>query len=363
MDWPILRWIFWGVSALCIIAAILPMWGLPHGAIRLFDFPRLIFAGLSVVAVAYGIAFAQWTPVNLVALGAAAVALAIQLVKIAPYTPLANKTSRQAGPHIDPERAFTVIACNVKQGNDNFDQVIDMIRSADPDIAVFMEVDHKWQEALTPCTSRYPHVLSCVLDNSYGILLIARTRMLSGETRFLTNEEIPSFHCCFELPSGDRFNLIALHPEPPVPNSDTVGRDAEISVVGRMVQGMELPVLVTGDLNDVAWSQTTDRFRKMTGFLDPRKGRGMFNSFHADYWFVRWPLDHLFHSPHFSIVTIERQPHVGSDHFPMLYGFVLDALEAEPDEGISSEQEEEVDGLIETGRARDERPVGTDWED
>ena len=88
-------------------------------------------------------------------------------------------------------------------------------------------------------------------------------------------------------------------------------------MVGRAVADLPEPVVVTGDLNDVAWSRNNYLFQNISGLLDPRVGRGFYHTFHAKIPFLRFPLDHLFHSNHFRLVEFRRLGYFGSDHFPV----------------------------------------------
>lgn len=85
----------------------------------------------------------------------------------------------------------------------------------------------------------------------------------------------------------------------------------------------QLPCIVFGDLNDVAWSHTTELFRKTSELLDPRRGRGFYSTFSAHHWYIRYPLDYIFCSKEFSLISMQRLPKNGSDHFATLTHLAL----------------------------------------
>ncbi|HKJ48803.1 MAG TPA: endonuclease/exonuclease/phosphatase family protein, partial [Christiangramia sp.] len=126
--------------------------------------------------------------------------------------------------------------------------------------------------------------------------------------------------------------------------SDTsTNRDAELLMLGRDIDPESESILVIGDLNDVAWSRTTRLFQKLSGLMDPRKGRGFFNTFHAGYFLLRWPLDHVFHTKDFTLVEIARERNIGSDHFPMYINLNYEPTAEVINEDTDEPAEEEKD--------------------
>ena len=219
-----------------------------------------------------------------------------------------------------------------------------LIREHQPDVFVTLESDAWWQEQLDTLEGSYRFSMKCPLDNLYGMHVYSKLPLEDGATQFLVDDDIPSMHAMVVLPNGLKVRVHFLHPAPPSPteHDESTERDAELLVVAKSVKGLETPVIVAGELNDVAWSTTTRLFRKISGLLDPRIGRGMFNTFHAGHWFLRWPLDHLFHSQHFTLSFIRRLPHFGSDHFPMLVELNYDQARGAGQHGLTADAKDQA---------------------
>lgn len=315
--------VFWTITVLTIIVTLASLlsW-IKHEAwwIRVLDFPRLQLSFLVALVLVLQVTLLDFeNPVPWLLVGLTVASLILQAWWIMPYSPLYPREVKPARDS-DPDNRLRVMTANVLTPNRNASDLLTMIRAKNPDIVVALETDEWWQEKLDSLEPDYPYSVKCPLDNLYGMLVYSRLPLHDERIQYLVQDKVPSVHALVELRSGNCIELHAIHPAPPSPteNDESTERDAELVVVGKTVAESGYPVIVTGDLNDVAWSATSLLFRKLSGLLDPRVGRGMFNTFHAEYWFLRWPLDHLFHSDDFTLVRMERLGAFGSDHFPIL---------------------------------------------
>jgi endonuclease/exonuclease/phosphatase (EEP) superfamily protein YafD len=232
---------------------------------------------------------------------------------------------------------------NVRMSNTHYSRFLQVVRDTDPDLLLINEPDHKWARALVSLDNSYPYCIKCPLDNTYGMMFFSKFRILEKEIRYLVEEGIPSFYAILELPSGKKFDFFTVHPQPPHLHKDTDTREAELLQVGQMARETGYASIVAGDLNDVAWSHTTNLFRKISGLLDPRIGRGFYNTYNALVPFFRYSLDHIFYDPAFRLLRMERLPKFGSDHFPMLLQLNYEPAEAAEHQVPVADPEEETE--------------------
>jgi endonuclease/exonuclease/phosphatase (EEP) superfamily protein YafD len=319
-------WLLYGL--LITVLSFIHLLRIEYWWVRIWDFPHTQLAVLAVIGLLGWTVFVQeysW-PHWLVPAGLS-VALIYQAWLFWPYTILhPRQVKRQGYPRGQNDQAqqdtntITLLTANVLMTNTQCPKVLDLAQKHQPDLIMILEASACWKQELSELEAHYSHRILYPQENTYGMLFYSKLPFKHHELRFLVEEDIPSIYVQLEMKSGQVVHFYGVHPQPPSPTEHyrSTERDAELVLVGREARKQTGPVLVAGDLNDVAWSHTTRLFQRLSGLLDPRVGRGLYSTFHANYFFLRWPLDHVFVSHHFRLRTLRRLPACGSDHFPIL---------------------------------------------
>jgi len=342
------------IACIFIGATLLPL--LKHEAwwIRIFDFPRTqIAAGGAAVIAFYSLLYEERGLASNLILLVLAACVAYQVSRMFPYTRFARKQVLGFREN-DPDRRIRVLVSNIYRKNRDYERFLKMVREKNPDVICILEPDEWWDRMLSPLGEEYPYSAKHHCNDGYGMFFYTRLKPRGMMTvDYLVEDYVPSVFAILELRSGEPVEFYCLHPNPPNPkySTDTTERDAELLIVGKRVKKSKKPALVAGDLNDVAWSYTTLLFQKISGMLDPRIGRGFFNTFHVKWPFLRFPLDHIFVTESFRYVKLETLPDIGSDHFPIFaeLSYEPERKEAqannkyEADAGDKKEAEEKIE--------------------
>lgn len=326
---------------MCLFAFV-TLFRVDHWIVRLYDFPKVQLLTLSLLGLFAGIVvfdfetIFQWTGMTTVSL-----AIFFHVKKILPYSSLYKKEVLRTTP-TSSSKCVSLMASNVLMSNIQYEKLLSRIQNYQPDILLALESNSDWEKALQPIESEYPFTVKIPQDNFYGMHLYSKLKLEDVKINYFLKDDIPSIEAYIRLDEQHKIKLFGLHPKPPSPTEakTSTKRDAELLIVAKQVKKLDEPVIVFGDLNDVAWSRSTRLFRKVSGLLDPRIGRGRFSTFHAQYKFLRWPLDHLFHSKEFSLNRIHVLPEVGSDHFPIFAKLELTSIAKNQQEEHKADTEE-----------------------
>ncbi len=316
-----------GIAILGILFTALPFIRSPAWWIRIFDFPRIQVSFICLVAIFLLLQFRELDIITVILVILLSASILYQLIQIIQYTPL-YPVEALACTKQNPDNCVSILQSNLRMENRDTKRIKNLISKFKPDIVSINEPDEWWAEQLNDLHEAYPYSVSKPLSNTYGMMLLSKFPLKNKEINFLVDNEIPSFFTTVQLPSGDEFDLHCIHPKPPHPDSPTYERDTELLLVGKRINHSDRPAIVVGDLNDVAWSHTSKRFKQFCAMVDPRQGRGIYNTYNVFVPLFRYPLDHFFYSAHFRLVSLKKMKAIGSDHFPMMINLNLEGKDA-----------------------------------
>jgi endonuclease/exonuclease/phosphatase (EEP) superfamily protein YafD len=334
----LLAWFMLGIAALFAVMTALPWLRSGWWVVRLCDFPRAQFAASCVLG---SVTAATWLTLGradapvVTALMLFAICTLVQGVYVLPFVPIWPSAVPGAGANSSAVQVRLLVS-NLDYENLQRESVARWLDRDDIDLLVLVEIDDEWLATLSGVRERYGHRLEAIRPRGLGIAIWSKLTMSDASVEHLVSDDRPSLHARVHLQGGPSLKVNAVHPTPPGlerdagDRHDSRKRDAELVLLaGRIADEPRGARLVVGDLNDAAWSHTTRLFLRLSGMLDPRRGRGLYSTYPASAPLLRFPIDHVFLSEGFLVRELRREAAPGSDHLAMFA-----ALELAETEGV-----------------------------
>lgn len=349
--------VYYIFAALSILTSVLPLIPNQHWFFRSPEFGKVQNTIIQSILIVLGLVFIPKTIFAYIILAILIACVLAQGIQLWKYTPFYHVDQIHKD-HAVASKDITVISANVFQFNEDFQKFIQLIQKYDPDIFLTMESNQAWQDALSPLEKDYPYKHLVPLENTYGIHLYSKVEIQDVREHYFIADDIPSIEAQMKTSDGYIFNFFGVHPPPPSPTEEETSkeRDGELLSVAKVVKSLKDPSIVVGDFNTVAWSKPSTLFRKTSETIDPRIGRGLISTFHAKYFFLRFPIDQLYHSTDIFVKEIRALENFGSDHLPLYCKFYIDKVNGVQDEQVEELEagdQEEVEEMIEDGIEED----------
>lgn len=241
----------------------------------------------------------------------ASVCLVIHLAQMSPHS-LTFPASSQ--PEAGAMRLMTI---NVLTANQRYDEIVNEIRTADPDLVAIIELSSVLGKHLdSKIANRYPYSSTRGDDwSNFGIGIYSK-HPLSCIECFQLNETIDSIEV-----ECNGYQIIATHPLPPMGNRGFRSRNEHLFLLADRVKQFskrnpDTPVAVMGDFNLTPWSPLFGDFEAHSGLHRAKRGLGI-----RPTWYARnatFPLglvlDHVFVSQDLSCIEYQVGSNIGSDH-------------------------------------------------
>lgn len=344
------------ISSLLILWSVLPFIQHQHWIFRVAEFVKLQLLGLQSLVFVLTFFYIKEHPVLWYFQVAQFGLIGYHLYILMRYSRFWKNTN--LGKTSKASNTVKIVSCNVYQFNKDYGRFITLIQQEQPDIFLTMESNSDWEQAMRVLEKDYPNFEKVTLENTYGMHFYTKLKVNRLETHCFVADDLPSIEAELETSDGQTFVFFGVHPPPPSPTeeSNSKERDGDLLAVAKKIRTYKLPVLVTGDFNNVAWAKSSVLFKKTSKLIDARIGRGILATFHAKYWFFRVPLDLLFHSTEILVDKLFTYPAVGSDHFPIGCTFYIDTEingQAEEVLDLKDGEMQEVNELITAGKQED----------
>lgn len=224
---------------------------------------------------------------------------------------------------LDPAAPRSLLVLNVQNQNPDVAATVELLRRANPDFVLLMEVNPRWLAGLAELTNTLPFTLSQARADNHGIAFYSRFPLRRGEVRYPGEGWVPVVDAVCDV-GGQSVRILGAHPLPPWGAEGTRLRNNLLRALPVLVAETNMPTLLAGDLNVTSGSRHFHWLGVETGLRDAARGHGLLPN-----WPSRLPAplrvrkDHVLASPSIRIGAWSMGEPVGSDHLPLTVRFHL----------------------------------------
>ncbi|MEM1171971.1 MAG: endonuclease/exonuclease/phosphatase family protein [Cyanobacteria bacterium P01_H01_bin.35] len=221
----------------------------------------------------------------------------------------------------DQVNKIRILQLNVLFHNQQYSQVIALVKKENPDVAVFQEVSEKWDKKLKALQQNYPYVFHNQDNPRFGKSIYSKIPLENSNkiitAKYQKSKIRRSLVTQLKVP-GKPISLIVTHLTIPTKRANFKLRNQELELLADYVSKLQSPIIVVGDFNTSIWSPYYHQFVNKTGLINGRGGFGIQPSWPTFLPLFYIPIDHCLVSPEIQVLNSQIGKDVGSDHLPVI---------------------------------------------
>jgi len=240
------------------------------------------------------------------------VLIGINLGAIHPYLQIIDNNYNDL-----PTPDLTILANNYYYKNELQTDLVTLIEKEDPDIFMIHEANQAWFDSIDQLLEIYPYIGTTEFPGIKGMIIASKLPGEFHELKLGGNNSLE-----FKL-FDNSLTVLAVHPTAPLVASFAEERNLQFTAFAQYAETIDTPLVMMGDYNSTPWSPIFEDFLKESGLTDARIGHGIINTWHANNWLFKLPIDHALVSDDLQVIDFYGTEPLSSDHLPIVVKLLL----------------------------------------